>query len=367
VVIPKKAKIAIISLLIIAIGLFAVALLVFYSRQTTPSEQTTEEISTPTVKLEIFSSRVFVQLPDSDEWLEAEDGQDILVNSQIKTDEDGQGQLVYPNGTVTRLDNASLITLKEFNSSPFQVKVFLEAGRIWSRITKLLGQESYQTESANLVASVRGTSYGHEILANGQDLVTVSKSQVSSRCLGDDQEIIIDKDNQATFNCQVEARPKPVKTPLKEREKEWFKFNQDHDEKLEQRFGRQTYDDYDQAPSPSPNPTSTPTPSPTPTPTPTSIPTPTPSPTPTPPTISKVDANECARKRTIGFFGSGFEAKTSVRLKDKQGIFHQAEKVNFINSGEMNAFFPEIPTGDYCAQVSNDNKNWTTSSDFICK
>ena len=92
-------------------------------------------------KLEILSSGVFLESAKDTKWINATDGQEIVTGTVIKTNNEGRAQIVYPSGTVTRLDNNSQITLKEYVAFPQQVDILVEAGTIWSRVAKLLGEK----------------------------------------------------------------------------------------------------------------------------------------------------------------------------------------------------------------------------------
>jgi hypothetical protein len=52
------------------------------------------------------------------------------------------------------------------SSTSYNADVVVEAGKIWNRIKKLTGQETYDSQTGDdsgLVATVRGTSYGHSV------------------------------------------------------------------------------------------------------------------------------------------------------------------------------------------------------------
>ncbi len=244
-------------------------------------------------KLEIYGYNVYLWYPTSNEWIAARDKEEILPGTKIKTDNNGRAQLVYPNGTVTRLDNNTQITLTEYESSPQKVSVFVEAGTIWSRITKLLGGESYESESKNLVATVRGTIYEHTVLASGEDKVSVDSHTVHVSCLKTKVETDVNENQKTETSCNT--KPVAVVIPTLEKKTKWVTFNKEEDKKLRVRFKNARYDEGEEE-NDKGGQTSIPTSTPTPTPTPTPIPTPTPSsstfnpnnPTPTPTPTPKI-------------------------------------------------------------------------------
>ncbi len=249
-----------------------------------PAQTETNTPSTPL--LEVLGYNVYIQNSGSSEWVVAKDQQEILPGATVKTDKGGLAQIIYPNGTVTRLDSNTQITLKEYNPTPQTVTVFVTAGKIWSRITKLLGGESYQSESKNLVATVRGTIYEHEVLPDGEDKISVTSHVVHVFCSKNKVETDLVENEAAQTGCNL--KPRVVQIPEAEKQTKWVTFNKQEDEKLVKRFKKAHYEENDEKngkDKPTPSPFVTPTPTPTATPTATLTPTPTPSASPTQQTV----------------------------------------------------------------------------------
>jgi hypothetical protein len=264
------------------------------------SSQTSATNSPKTVEkelpiLEIFENTVEVNS------VKAQNGQKVEVGSKIKTDANGRAQLVYPNNSVTRIDKNSEMVLQDFEIIPSVTRVKIEKGRIWSRIAKLFGKDdSYETQTNTLVASVRGTSFGHGILDDGSNKISVSRSEVIVDCAN--QEIVdvnVSANKKVTTKCS--SKPSPLNWGGEEAGDEWFKWNLNQDKELDARFGESVYADQPTPTpkatiKPTPKPTIKPTPSPTlkptatPTITPTPLPTPTASPSPTPTATSRLNA-----------------------------------------------------------------------------
>jgi hypothetical protein len=252
--------------------------------------------------VDVFNDEVVAKSPDSSEFVKVEDGDYIEVGSVVKTSQTGRAQVVFPNGTVTRLDFSSEITLSSYQAEPFKAKIAISKGRIWSAITKLLGSETYQTQSDSVVASVRGTSYGHDVSA-GPNTLQVSKGTVEGICLNQKQKAMIEAGNEAVFNCQT-ANTNVVHRLDTSNQGAWFNFNSNQDERLKKQLEAKDFQDNvlgetakptgngnakgpkvkltpTPAPSGKPGDLSTPKPSKSPTPEPTPSPTPVPSPSPT--------------------------------------------------------------------------------------
>ncbi|HEX6976837.1 MAG TPA: FecR domain-containing protein [Patescibacteria group bacterium] len=273
-------------------------------------------------KLEIYDYNVFLQYPTSNEWIAGKDKEEVLPGTKIKTDNNGVAQLIYPNGTVTRLGNDTQITLSTYEASPQKVSVFVEAGTIWSRITKLLGGESYESESKNLVATVRGTVYEHTVLATGEDKVSVDSHVVHVNCLKTKVETDVTEDQQTQTSCATV--PVAVVTPIKEKQTKWVTFNKEEDKKLRTRFKNAKYDEDEEKDKETPTPTPTATSStlgvsttkPTTTPTPTSTPTVTPTPTPTPLPLSVTGVSiVCVPRQTRYSSSVCQDGSTQIELK----------------------------------------------------
>lgn len=250
-----------------------------------PAQTEADTPSTPF--LEVLGYNVYIQNSGSSEWVVAKDQQEILPGATVKTDKGGLAQIIYPNGTVTRLDTDTQITLKEYNPTPQTVTVFVTAGKIWSRITKLLGGESYKSESKNLVATVRGTIYEHAVLPDGEDKISVTSHVVHVSCSKNKVEADVTENETAQTGCAL--KPKLVQTPETEKQTKWVTFNKQEDEKLMKRFKKARYEENDEkggkdksTPTPTPSPSATPIPTPTLTILPTSTPTITPTPSTSP-------------------------------------------------------------------------------------
>lgn len=197
-----------------------------------------------TARLEIFTKPVTVVLPGTSDQTEALDQQEIAAGTKVMTGETGRAQLVYGNHSVTRMDVNTEITLKKLTAKPQQVEILLGKKRIWNRVAKLLGQESYQTETATTVASVRGTSYAHGILPDGRNRVIATKGTVESKCLNDSQQATVTANAKELFDCKTGGKLPLLKLDEVVKDKdEWFDFNVVQDKALDDRFGKDTYGD----------------------------------------------------------------------------------------------------------------------------
>ncbi len=360
-----KPKIPLFVVLVVVIAIFLFFGRSLFIAKTSQKNISSEVLEEPTdIILEIFSPPVFVLEPGASDFSQGSQGQKIPVSTIVKTSDGGRAQIVFPNGTVTRIGENSEITLSDFSNSPFQTRISVEKGRIWSRIVKLLGGASFETQSGSVVASIRGTSYGHELLANGFDQLIVTKNKMLGECINKTQSNEVQSSQKAIFNCQADSKPIISALTLQDTSDEWFIFNNEQDKILNERFGKDRYDHESQLILATPTPTNTPTPTPTstPTPTPTAQPSPTPSPTPQP-TITITSINfSCDRVCSGVIYGNLFnqDTKVSAVSKSKLSTF-PASSYKFISTKEMNASFSQIPKGEYYIQVTNPDKTSATS------
>lgn len=240
----KRPLLIVVTLaVVVAVG---ISIWFVWSKNHTQSERlrvtADETIPNSEAQLETFSKPVYVLLPGETDRKEAFEGQKVPEGTTVITGAGGRAQILYPNHTVTRLDFNTEISVAKLTSNPAQIKVKLEKNRIWSRIPKLLGNESYQTESSTVVATVRGTSYGHGILPDGRNKVSTTKGTVVANCAQSNAGGDVKKDTKSFFDCgkETEVTSEPID---KTDQDEWYGFNEDQDKVLNGRFETGTYDD----------------------------------------------------------------------------------------------------------------------------
>jgi hypothetical protein len=342
------------------------------------SESTTSTEDLPV--LEIFSDEVDIKKPNDADFSKAENNEKLPVGTIIKTNEKGRAQVLYPTNSVTRIDFNSQMIIEKFNKTPNITKVKVNKGRIWSRVAKLLGKDdSSTTETDTLVASVRGSSYGLGILADGSNKISVSKSKVHVDCVNNDiQSIDVLVNKKIITKCKSAIGE--VNWDNTDFSDEWFTFNLNEDKKLNARFGSETYND-EPSPTPTSKPTIKPTAKPSPTPSPKSTNTPSPSGTPTPipsptPNISITSvslncSNATRSNRCVGDYsteinisGTGFNQtlNPSVYLVDTTPPSngpsqYNANSLSFDGSTYVNAKFITSFTGTFEVHFVQNNQD----------
>jgi hypothetical protein len=237
---------------IIAITGLMFAGIVAYALAVTPSSDQHQaqvkgaaSTSTPVpsaVTLEIFTGSVFIKTPSSDTFTKAVHRQTVPIGSTITTAKTSRAQLVYPGGTVTRLDYETQVKVSQY-AQPHSVIVEILQGRIWSRIKKLTGNELYQTESEAVTAVVRGTSYNHGVKTEGYDLAIVLKGTVEITCKKTGSTVVVDQGEMGNMDCENKQTLSPYDITQKVYDEEWVQFNMEQDRELNTRFGAETYSD----------------------------------------------------------------------------------------------------------------------------
>lgn len=335
------------------------------------------------ILVEVYTPQVFIRLPDAQDFIEIQGSRNVPIGTTIKTDSQGRARALYPNHSVTRLDHNSQFTIENFTQAPFKAEVKLSKGNIWSRVAKLLGQETYETKSEHLVASIRGTSYGHTIMENGQDTIMVTEGKVNGDCINIEQASDVNKGQKASYPCADGQSIIERFMNAQEKQDEWYIFNVTEDKKLDEMYSLGTYTDLLGAtvtttPKPTskptakstsptststPQPTSTSTPTPNPTNSPTPSPAPTPTTTPTPPSISRFyDQNCWANKCNLTIYGSEFYDVTAVNAYNAAGELVESAQFTTKSTAQIDAYFGKLQYGNYYAQVATSSHGTAKSS-----
>lgn len=93
----------------------------------------------------------------------------------------GEARLLYPDAGMSVLEQGTQVALGP-NGEPKEggvgIKILLKAGKIWTRLERLLGpDEALSVDASNVVATVRGTGFGVQYVGKEVD-VTVADHQV---------------------------------------------------------------------------------------------------------------------------------------------------------------------------------------------
>lgn len=206
------------------------------------SDQSDRKLFSTVTRLEIFSGPVMIKNANSAEFEQVENGFEVSAGMEVRTSPDGRAQVVFANGTVTRLDTNTTIRIEEDSAAPQKIKISILDGQVWSRVAKMGENEYYETVSNSVVTRVKGTSFGHYKLPDGSDKVITTKGEVIGECLNEVQQAVISKDNKVLFNCEAGiAESNEINT--QDQGEDWFQFNVEEDTNLSNRFGPYVYND----------------------------------------------------------------------------------------------------------------------------
>jgi hypothetical protein len=206
------------------------------SPTTTTQSITWAEVSTPSAT--VYANNATTTLLTGDE---------VPVGSVIHTDAKGVVVLHFPDGSFAMLDPESSVTLTavgyDKKEGSLIVHIALHSGTLWSKVLDLVGlNSSWQVETTNAVATVRGTSFMTQVLLGKTKVVgiehsvTVSPLQKDTRqpllmsaTVTPDTEVTVDdtslpalsagKESMATTTVSADISKSDTYKAFKEREK----------------------------------------------------------------------------------------------------------------------------------------------------
>jgi hypothetical protein len=106
-------------------------------------------------------------------WQAAAEGQRIALGGGVRTGDNASARLDITDGTLLRLASNSLFELKVFApeiTDPV-TRLKLEAGKLWAGVTQSLGKGTFEVETPEGVATVRGSWMSVSYTATGTPLV----------------------------------------------------------------------------------------------------------------------------------------------------------------------------------------------------
>jgi hypothetical protein len=105
------------------------------------------------------------------------EGDSLHEGDTVHTAPGARVEITMQTGSVLRLGESSRMTLGQVApGKAFSAKLFL--GNLWTKVHKLIATESYQVETENAVAGVRGTEFRVEVAPGQQDMVRVYEGTV---------------------------------------------------------------------------------------------------------------------------------------------------------------------------------------------
>lgn len=155
--------------------------------------QTSEKSTLPWI--EVVKPAVFL-VDNTGATKELKTGDEVSQGDKIKTDENGVASIYFPDGSVARLDTSTEITIDAANydqsDKSLVVKIFVSIGKVWSKIVDLATpNSSWQVESSNAVATVRGTAFGVQVVDGSTEIIG-SENNVSVQVKDSQNNILAD-------------------------------------------------------------------------------------------------------------------------------------------------------------------------------
>lgn len=92
----------------------------------------------------------------------AEEGQRLDVRDAVRTDDSGEAQIDFFDGSLVRLDVGTSLVVRELANAPAGRRIALEIdeGRTWNTVERSTsGGDRFQVRGPNAVASVQGTTF----------------------------------------------------------------------------------------------------------------------------------------------------------------------------------------------------------------
>jgi hypothetical protein len=111
-------------------------------------------------------------------------GKTVSQGDTIETKEGAKLELSLPDGSKLRLGASTKVTLAEahFGENERNVSVSTWVGRVWAKVAKAVGgADTFEVETRNAVAGVRGTSFAVQAAADLSSVVRVYAGTVGVR------------------------------------------------------------------------------------------------------------------------------------------------------------------------------------------
>ncbi len=133
----------------------------------------------PTARVVTVAGDVKGRPPKSEAYGRLTDGDRVPYGSRIRTGAKGQATLLFDDGTQVKVRAQSEVLVRPRPKKEVS-GVVLFFGRVWSKVAKSVGgKTSFEVESANAVAGVRGTEFEVGVADDGSTRVRVTEGTVA--------------------------------------------------------------------------------------------------------------------------------------------------------------------------------------------
>lgn len=136
-------------------------------------------------------------------------GMKLGLNDKIETQAGNAVVKLYDKAEVVLRSNTK-VRIRSLKKDDLKIEQII--GNTWNKFTKTMQTDSYQVETPNTVASVRGTEYKVTVFENGSESVSVAEGEVNVKT--DKDETLLQKHEKA--NIGKEKRIEKSKVSEKE-------------------------------------------------------------------------------------------------------------------------------------------------------
>lgn len=149
----------------------------------------------PAASLDVIDTTVGIRTVDTTTFVDGSDGDPLDVGDTVRTDAVGFGQVFHADGSLTRVDVDSEVTVTALDSTATRVDadITLDVGRVWNRI----GEDPdarYEVTTDVGTAAVRGTAFDvdcREDVRDGGCLFAVYGGEVEVAPTADDPVVLV--------------------------------------------------------------------------------------------------------------------------------------------------------------------------------
>ena len=203
---------------------------------------TVQVTEVPRLVLKIDHPGVEIRRKGQEQWISAESGIELFPGDRLHTDGEGNATIQLFGQGEARLGKKTDATIAEADRGQrLNMRVQLEAGRIWTRLRRFSGLEDrFRIEHSGVIATVRGTSFDMQGLSTSTH-VWVSESAVSLEAK--DTRHVLLEGYMATAKTDGSLGKDEVITD-ESRQAEWFQKNLNRDQEYDRGYAEQLHAQY---------------------------------------------------------------------------------------------------------------------------
>ncbi len=184
-------------------------------------------------KLTQAQGAVFVKEGESAE-VPGKVGATLAGGSRIRTGPDGQAEVVFPDGSKLQVRPSTSVALSGAKRAEQKSSVVLFFGRVWSKVTRSVGGEtSYEVNTPNAVAGVRGTEFETAVADDGTAKVVVTEGKVAVGSDVDSESEEVSRGEETTADGKGVGDASASKG-----EQQWDKFSKDGSARAKKEGGK---------------------------------------------------------------------------------------------------------------------------------